>query len=74
MELARTRVSVHYGTGRDDVPVLCVATPDAVRLPASLLTPVLPTGELRVVARGSCSPRRLRWPVTRWWRPRGRPG
>ena len=52
VELARTRVSVHYGTGRDDVPVLCVATPDAVRLPASLLTTVLPTGELRVVAWG----------------------
>ena len=68
VELARTRVSVHYATGRDDVPVLCVATPDAVRLPASLLTTVLPTGELRVVA-GVMQSATLRWPVTRWWRP-----
>jgi hypothetical protein len=33
VEVARTRLSVHYETGRDDVPVLCLCNPDAVRLP-----------------------------------------
>ena len=49
VEVARTRVSVHYETGRADVPVLCVCTPDAVRLPGSVVTPVVPSG-------GGCGP------------------
>jgi hypothetical protein len=60
-EVARTRVSVHYRTGHATAPVVCVATPQAVRLPNSLVVTELPTGEL--------VPR-----VTRWWsppRPRG---
>jgi hypothetical protein len=68
VEVVRTGVSVHYATGRDDVPVLCVATPDAVRLPASLLTPVLPTGGPEV-ASGVLRSGSTAWPVTRWWRP-----
>jgi hypothetical protein len=67
-EVARTRVSVHYETGRDDVPVLCVATPDAVRLPPSLLTLELPTGDVRLDV-GVLRSASTRWPVTRWWRP-----
>ena len=44
VEAARTRVSVHYETERDDVPVLCVGVPSAVRLPNMLVSPVLPHG------------------------------
>lgn len=44
-EVARTRVSVHYETGDPAVPVLCVCTPTAVRLPNSLVTDVLPDPE-----------------------------
>jgi len=56
VEVARTRVSVHYETGDAAVPVLCVATRDAVRLPHSVLTEVLPIGAFRI-------------DVTRWWSP-----
>jgi hypothetical protein len=59
-EVARTRVSVHYETGRSDVPVLCVCTPDAVRLPASVVVPALPSPRDAVPAG---------WRVARWWRP-----
>lgn len=68
VEVARTRVSVHYETGRDDVPVLCVCTPEAVRLPASLVTTVLPAGAAWV-RDGVLTTGTGRWPVTRWWRP-----
>ncbi|QNN52578.1 DUF2877 domain-containing protein [Nocardioides mesophilus] len=58
-QVHRTRMSVHYETGRDDVPLLCVALPEAVRLPASLLTATLPDGPVDLD----------RWQVTRWWQP-----
>ncbi len=59
-EVARTRSSVHYETDREDVPVLCVATPDAVLLPHTFVTPVLPAAPEIVDAT---------WRVTRWWHP-----
>ena len=68
VEVARTRASVHYETGRADVPVLCVCTPDAVRLPGSVVTSVVPSGTVRardgalLAAAGS-------WRVGRWWQP-----
>jgi hypothetical protein len=68
VEVARTRVSVHYETGRDDVPVLCVCTPAAVRLPNAVVTPVLPTSALRVV-RGGLADGTGSWRVGRWWQP-----
>ena len=58
-EAARTSVSVHYETNDCVVPVVCVATPAAVRLPHSLVVPALPAppaGPFRPV-------------VTRWWTP-----
>ena len=55
-EAARTSVSVHFQTGVASVPVVCVATPEAVRLPHSVLVARLPDGPF--VAR-----------VTRWWSP-----
>ena len=68
VEVARTRVSVHYETGRADVPVLCVGLPSAVRLPNMLVSPVLPAGPVRarfgaLHADGSV------WRVGRWWQP-----
>jgi len=68
VEVARTRTSVHYETGRDDVPLLCVGTPCAVRLPASLVSPLLPEGRVRISDRALLSDGR-RWRVTRWWDP-----
>jgi uncharacterized protein DUF2877 len=63
VELVRTRVAVHFGTGRSDVPVLCVCTPEAVRLPASVVAPVL-LHDLSPLQDG-----RTGWRVVRWWRP-----
>lgn len=68
VEVARTRAAVHYDTGRDDVPVLCIATGAAVALPGSLVVCDLPADPVTV------SDRRLRggtttWRVTRWWQP-----
>ena len=62
-EVARTRLAVHYETSVPAVPVLCVALPEAVRLPATLLAtrlPAAPHGDEPVVASLA---------VTRWWRP-----
>lgn len=61
-EVARTRLSVHYETGVPAVPVLCVALPEAVRLPATLLASRLPSPAPDISAWASLS-------VTRWWRP-----
>jgi hypothetical protein len=58
VEVARTRVSVHYETGVASAPVLCVCTTDAVLLPNAVITPRLP------------GPGRPALVVRRWWRPR----
>ena len=57
-EAVRTPVSVHYETGDPVVPVACVATPSAFRLPHSVVVADLPEGG---------APFDLR--VTRWWTP-----
>lgn len=68
-EVTRNRLSVHYETGRADVPVLSVCLPEAVRLPGSLVVPILPVpGPAAVVEGRFRSPRQL-WTVGRWWRP-----
>ncbi len=59
VEVARTRTSVHYETGDSRLPVLCVSTPAAVRLPCSLLSPVLPRGPVTTAS----------FAVRRWWTP-----
>ena len=56
VEAARTRVSVHYETGASDVPVVCVGTPEAVRLPYGVVVTTLPGSAPSLVPR-------------RWWRP-----
>jgi hypothetical protein len=68
VEVARSRVAVHYWTGRDDVPVLCVCTPGAVLLPSSVVSPVLPSGTCEI-RDGMLSSRAGRWRVARWWTP-----
>ena len=68
VEVARTRLSVLYETARRDVPVLCVCTPDAVRLPNAVVTSVLPSGDVSVSPRGLAS-RGSAWRVGRWWQP-----
>lgn len=68
LELARTRTSVHYETGDDDVPVLCVGTPAAIRLPASILAGELPV-EPVLLTDGALLSGGRRWQVARWWTP-----
>lgn len=68
VEVARTRTSVHYETGRVDVPVLCIGTPASVRLPASLISPSLPTEPAQVLD-GALLSGGTRWQVVRWWTP-----
>jgi hypothetical protein len=73
VEVARTRLSVHYETGDADVPVLCVCLPSAVRLPSSVVAGVLPTGPVALEG-GAIVGTRATWRVRRWWtppRPRG---
>ena len=55
-EEVRTPVSVHYATGDPTAPVVCVATPAAVRLPCSVVVTSLPDGPFALH-------------VTRWWTP-----
>lgn len=68
VEVARTRLTVHYETGDDSVPVLCVSTPEAVRLPNALVTARLPGRHVRVGDGGLAAPCTA-WTVSRWWRP-----
>ena len=67
-ELVRTRLSVHYATGRADVPVLSVAVPSAVQLPNSVLCDRLPGCSLTAYD-GTLHDGRGRWRVARWWTP-----
>jgi hypothetical protein len=67
-EAARTRLSVHYDTGSDDLPVLCVCTPEAVRLPNAVVADLLPDGPL-TVGGGRLRSAGLTLAVRRWWRP-----
>jgi hypothetical protein len=68
-EETRTRVSVHYATGDPDLPVLCVGTLEAVRLPGSLVVPALPGSGTAYAGRGRLVVGRGSWRVVRWWRP-----
>ena len=68
VEVARPSASVHYATGRDDVPVVCLAAADAVRLPGSALISTLPWGPVRVVD-GRITDATRSWRVSRWWQP-----
>lgn len=67
-EVVRTHASVHYDTGSADLPVLCVCTPEAVRLPNAVVTEHLPHGPL-TVGGGQLRSAELTLAVRRWWRP-----
>lgn len=67
-EVARTRLSVHYDTGRRRLPVLCVCTPEAIRLPNAVVSEELPPARL-VAGDGGFRAGQARWRVLRWWRP-----
>ncbi|HET6627004.1 MAG TPA: DUF2877 domain-containing protein [Nocardioidaceae bacterium] len=82
VEVARTRVSVHYETGDVAVPVLTLCTPDAVRLPDSLVTDRLPGADEAAsqprkahdstgarVGGGGLRAGGTTWRVRRWWQP-----
>lgn len=72
-EVARTRLSVHYETGDADVPVLSVCTPEAVRLPNTVVTGVLPAPGPAWLGGHELRAAETSWRVRRWWRP-SRPG
>lgn len=69
VEVARTRMSVHYETRDCDVTVLSVCLPEAVRLPTSLVTTTLPPQGAARVGNGALSVDDVSWRVRRWWRP-----
>lgn len=60
VEVVRTRLAVHYATSCAVLPLVCVATADAVLLPNTLVTDRLPRAAV-------LEP--VGWRVTRWWRP-----
>jgi len=67
--VVRTSVSVHYETGLEELPVLCVATSGAVLLPNTVVVDTLPVpGPLRVRSRG-LSAGTVTWRVRRWFAP-----
>ena len=68
-EVARTRLSVHYATGDAALPLLCVATPDAVRLPAGVVSSTLPGHGALTAGGGMLVATTATWRVSRWWRP-----
>jgi hypothetical protein len=68
VEVARTRLSVHYETTDPRVPVLTVCSPSAVRLPAAIVTATLPGPGPATLGLGRLRQRSLDWRVGRWWR------
>lgn len=69
VEAARTRLSVHYETGDPALPVLSVCHPQAVRLPNTVVTSVLPGTGLLTVGGGMLETSDTTWRVGRWWTP-----
>jgi hypothetical protein len=71
---AVTPFAAYLTTGDADVPVLCLATRAAVRLPCALVSglPELPrwrVGQAGLAGGGGLRAGGIWWPVTRWWRP-----
>jgi Protein of unknown function (DUF2877) len=69
VEVVRTRVSVHYETFSADLPVLCVCTPAAVRLPSSVVAAELPAPGRTRIGAGGLRVGDARWVPRRWWSP-----
>lgn len=62
-------MSVHYETGDPALPVLCLATRDAVRLPFCVVVPELPGGGALLVSGTTLAVGAGSWRVSRWWAP-----
>ncbi len=63
---------VHFATNNPDAPLLCLATPRAVRLPCSVVVPDLPMvteGDEVWLGAGSLRVGDIEVRVGRWWRP-----
>jgi hypothetical protein len=69
VEVARTRLSVHYETGDARIPVLSVCTPEAVRLPGALVSSTLPGPGVVTVGGGMLFSTDATWRPRRWWSP-----
>lgn len=68
-EVVRTRVSVHYETEIPELPLLCLCTPDAIRLPNSVVAETLPDDEPAQIGDGQLLVGHGRWRPLRWWTP-----
>jgi hypothetical protein len=71
---AVTPLAAYLTTGDADVPVLCLAAREAVRLPCALVSeeselPAWRTGLAGLVGDGGVRIGGRWWPVARWWRP-----
>jgi hypothetical protein len=68
--VAATARAIYLATGDPELPALCLATPDAVRVPCALVTPVLPDGSTHgTVGDGTLVLGSYTGRVARWWRP-----
>jgi hypothetical protein len=71
--VAVTPQAIYLATGDPGLPALCLATPDAVRVPCALVTPVLPNdpadGTVGTVGLGMLVLGAFAGRVARWWRP-----
>ncbi len=64
--------AAHIGTGDSDVPLVCVATPRAVRLPCSIVVPALPevaVGDVVWLGERGLRLAGVAVRPARWWRP-----
>lgn len=65
-------VAVHVATGDVDVPLVCIGLPDAVRLPCSMVVPVLPravAGDAVMLGGGRLAVGDVEVAPARWWKP-----
>lgn len=68
--VAATPQAIYLATGDPELPALCLATPDAARVPCALVTPVLPDGAADgTVGEGTLVLGSFTGRVARWWRP-----
>ncbi len=68
--VAATPRAIYLATGDPELPALCLATPDAVRVPCALVTPVLPSDPTAgTVGAGALVLGSFTGRVARWWRP-----
>ena len=68
--VAATPRAIYLATGDPGLPALCLATPDAVRVPCALVTPVLPADPAGgTVGDGTLVLGSFTGRVARWWRP-----